>query len=46
MEGIDRSLEDAAGSLGADHVRILWRVLLPLALPGILAGVLLCFPCR
>lgn len=43
LEGIDRSLEDAAGSLGADHLRILWRVLLPLALPGILAGVLLCF---
>lgn len=43
LEGIDRSLEDAAGSLGASHVQILWRVLLPLALPGILAGVLLCF---
>ena len=43
LEGIDRSLEDAAGSLGASHARILWRVMLPLALPGILAGVLLCF---
>ena len=43
LEGIDRSLEDAAGSLGADHITILWRVLLPLALPGILAGTMLCF---
>jgi putative spermidine/putrescine transport system permease protein len=43
LEGIDRSLEDAAGSLGASHAQILRRVLLPLALPGILAGVLLCF---
>jgi putative spermidine/putrescine transport system permease protein len=43
LEGVDRSLEDAAGSLGASHGRILWRVLLPLALPGILAGVLMCF---
>ena len=43
LEGIDRSLEDAAGSLGASHGQILRRVVLPLALPGILAGVLLCF---
>lgn len=43
LEGIDRSLEDAAGSLGASHSQILLRVLLPLALPGILAGALLCF---
>lgn len=43
LEGIDRSLEDAAGSLGASHAQILRRVLLPLALPGILAGVLFCF---
>lgn len=43
LEGIDRSLEDAAGSLGASHGRILQRVVLPLALPGILAGALLCF---
>lgn len=43
LEGVDRTLEDAAGSLGASHGQILWRVLLPLALPGILAGGLMCF---
>lgn len=43
LEGIDRNLEDAAGSLGASHSTVLRRVVLPLALPGILAGTMLCF---
>ncbi|EWY36612.1 ABC transporter permease [Skermanella stibiiresistens SB22] len=43
LEGIDRNLEDAAESLGASHLMVLWRVVLPLALPGILAGTMLCF---
>ncbi|QQP90660.1 ABC transporter permease [Skermanella sp. TT6] len=43
LEGIDRNLEDAAESLGAGHAMVLWRVVLPLALPGILAGTMLCF---
>ena len=43
LEGIDRNLEDAAESLGAHHSTMLRRVLLPLALPGILAGTMLCF---
>ncbi|WP_247657908.1 ABC transporter permease [Aquabacter sp. L1I39] len=43
LEGIDRNLEDAASSLGASHGTTLWRVVLPLALPGILAGTMLCF---
>lgn len=43
LEGVDRSLEDAAGSLGADHLTCLRRVVLPLALPGVLAGLMLCF---
>ena len=43
LEGIDRNLEDAAGSLGASHGIVLRRVVLPLALPGLLAGTLLCF---
>jgi putative spermidine/putrescine transport system permease protein len=43
LEGVDRTLEDAAGSLGADHITALWRVVIPLALPGILAGTMLCF---
>ncbi len=43
LEGIDANLESAAASLGAGHLTTLWRVVLPLALPGILAGTLLCF---
>ncbi|HEY0327960.1 MAG TPA: ABC transporter permease [Rhodopseudomonas sp.] len=43
IDGIDRNLEDAAASLGAGHLSTLRRVVLPLALPGILAGTLLCF---
>lgn len=43
LESIDRNLEDAASSLGAGHATILRRIVLPLALPGILSGTLLCF---
>ena len=34
LERIDRSLEDAADSLGASRGRILRRIILPLSLPG------------
>ncbi len=43
FEAIDRRLEDAASTLGA---RPAWRfatVSLPLALPGVIAGMVLCF---
>lgn len=43
LRSIDRSLEEAAGSLGATPWRRLWRVTLPLALPSIAAGTLLAF---
>ncbi|MFG1189840.1 ABC transporter permease [Xanthobacter flavus] len=43
IEGIDANLESAAQSLGASHLTVLRRVVLPLALPGILAGTMLCF---
>ncbi len=43
IEGIDRSLEEAAFSLGAGPMTMFRRVLLPLALPGILAGTILTF---
>ena len=43
IEGIDANLEFAAQSLGASHLTVLWRVVLPLAMPGILAGTMLCF---
>jgi putative spermidine/putrescine transport system permease protein len=43
IEGIDRGIEEAAFSLGAGPVMMFRRVLLPLALPGILAGTILTF---
>ncbi len=39
--GVD--YERTAASLGAGRWRILWRVTLPLAAPGLIAGVILCF---
>lgn len=43
LEGIERSVEEAAFSLGADPAAMFRRVLVPLALPGIIAGVILTF---
>ena len=43
LEAIDRKLEDAASTLGANRVLVFLTVTLPLALPGIIAGVVLCF---
>ncbi len=43
IEGIDRSVEEAAFNLGAPPGTMVWRVLLPLAMPGVLAGAILTF---
>ncbi|GMA61271.1 2-aminoethylphosphonate ABC transporter permease subunit [Alicyclobacillus fastidiosus] len=43
IELLDGSLFEAASSLGAGRLRQIWRVLLPLSLPGITAGAVLCF---
>ncbi len=43
IEAIDRRLEDAAATLGADRLWIFLTVTLPLALPGLIAGFVLCF---
>ncbi len=40
---IDPSLREAAADLGASRTRIFFTVTLPLALPGLVAGALLCF---
>jgi molybdate transport system permease protein len=41
--GIDRRLLDASAVLGAGSLRTLWRVILPLSLPGVVTAVVLSF---
>jgi molybdate transport system permease protein len=43
LEAIDRRLEDAAATLGASRLWVFATVTLPLALPGVIAGMVLCF---
>ena len=43
IEGIDRSVEEAAFNLGATPLQMARRVLFPLAMPGVLAGTILTF---
>lgn len=43
LQAIDDNLIDAARSMGANKFTILWRVILPLSLPGLLAGAVLIF---
>ena len=43
IEAIDRKLEDAAATLGANRFWVFATVTLPLAVPGLIAGFILCF---
>ncbi len=43
FESIDQNLEFAARSLGASRLKMFFTVTLPLAMPGIIAGVVLAF---
>lgn len=43
LQAIDDNLIDAARSMGAGKLTILWRIILPLSLPGLLAGAVLIF---
>lgn len=43
LQSIDRSLEDAASTLGARPLRVNLEIILPLALPGIVSGTILVF---
>lgn len=40
---VNSKYENAARTLGADEKRVFWRVTLPLALPGIISGIVLSF---
>lgn len=43
IEAVDTRLEEAAGTLGANRAWVFLTVTLPLILPGIIAGMVLCF---
>ncbi len=43
IEAVDNKLEQAASTLGASPWRVFCTITLPLAFPGILAGIVLCF---
>lgn len=43
LNAIDNSLIEAARSMGAKRLTILWRIILPLSLPGLMAGAVLIF---
>ena len=43
FEAVDRRLEEAAGTLGASRPWVFLTVTLPLALPGVLAGMVLAY---
>jgi molybdate transport system permease protein len=43
LEAIDQKLEAAASTLGANNALVFLTVTLPLAMPGIIVGIVLCF---
>jgi len=43
IEAVDTRLESAAGTLGANPLWVFATVTLPLCLPGVIAGAILCF---
>lgn len=43
FEQIDRNLQQVARTLGASELTVFWRITLPLALPGLIAGTTLAF---
>jgi molybdate transport system permease protein len=43
VEAVDRKLEEAAGTLGANRAWVFLTVTLPLIVPGIIAGMILSF---
>ncbi len=43
LDRLDRSLIEASLDLGAGHLMTVWQVVVPLALPGIISGIVITF---
>src|SRR6478752_964348 len=43
LDRLDKSLIEASLDLGAGHLRTLWSIVVPLALPGIISGIIITF---
>jgi spermidine/putrescine transport system permease protein len=43
LEGFDKGLEEASADLGENGWMTFWRVTFPLALPGVVSSLLMCF---
>ncbi|MER2472578.1 molybdate ABC transporter permease subunit [Photorhabdus laumondii] len=43
LEGVDRRLEQAARTLGANRLKVFFTITLPLSLPGVIVGTVLAF---
>jgi putative spermidine/putrescine transport system permease protein len=43
LEGLDRSVEEAAEVVGANRWQVIWHIILPLIIPGVLAGSIMTF---
>lgn len=43
MQKMDRSLVEAAQDLGANRVKVFWKVIVPLSMPGVYSGVVMVF---
>jgi len=43
LDRLDRSLIEASLDLGAGHLRTLWSIVVPLAMPGIVSGIIITF---
>lgn len=43
LDRIEPAISEAASTLGANRARVWWHILLPLCVPGVGAGVTLCF---
>jgi spermidine/putrescine transport system permease protein len=43
LDKLDRSLIEASLDLGAGHLQTLWKIVVPLALPGVITGIIITF---